>query len=152
MEKEQEVQDTNSEPETAKELLKKLEEENRALREMNNALRTELAVNNMARLDKLIREKSQTAKADDGKIRPTLVPPEIIWAIAAVREYGCRKYGDPENWRRVAPQRYRDAMYRHLLDYVADPKGRDEESGLPHLWHLLCNGAFLCAMEGMNDE
>ena len=40
-------------------------------------------------------------------------------------------------------QRYVDAMFRHLLAFVADPDGRDEESGLPHLWHLECNAAFL---------
>ena len=44
-------------------------------------------------------------------------------------------------------QRYRDAMYRHMLAYLDDPKGVDEESGLPHLWHLACNVAFLCEME-----
>lgn len=36
----------------------------------------------------------QTVKADAGKIRPTLVFPSLIRAIAAVREYGVRKYGD----------------------------------------------------------
>ena len=45
---------------------------------------------------------NQEAKSDGGKIRPTLVPTEIIRAIAKVREYGCEKYGDPENWRRAS--------------------------------------------------
>ena len=90
----------------------------------------------------------QEAKADAGKLRLTLVPRSIIRAIAAIRMYGCEKYGDPENWRRVAPERYRDALFRHLLAYLDDPDGVDEESGLPHLWHLACNVAFLCEMEG----
>ncbi len=89
----------------------------------------------------------QTAKADDGKPRLTLVPSAIVRAIAAVREYGNDKYGDPENWRQVEIQRYRDAAYRHLLDYIDNPAGVDAESGLPALWHLACNVAFLCAME-----
>ena len=93
----------------------------------------------------------QIAKADAGKPRLTLVPPEIIWAIAEIREYGCRKYKDPENWKQVRPQRYRDAMFRHLMAYLAAYHGKDEESGLPHLWHLACNVAFLCAMEVMDD-
>ena len=86
---------------------------------------------------------NQNAKADAGKLRLTLAPREIVRAIARVREYGCRKYGDPENWRRVEPQRYRDALYRHLLAYLDDPEGADGESGLPHLWHLATNVAFL---------
>ena len=104
--------------------------------------------------NKMYFEKSnqvQEAKADAGKPRLTLVPPEIIWAIAEVREYGTKKYGDPENWRKVSPQRYRDAMFRHMMAYLAAFHGKDPESGLPHLWHLACNVAFLCAMEVMDD-
>ena len=89
----------------------------------------------------------QSAKTDAGKIRPTLVPPALIEAVAAVREYGCSKYGDPDNWRRVEPQRYRDALYRHWLAYLKNPEACDPESGLPHLWHLACNAAFLIEME-----
>ena len=89
----------------------------------------------------------QSAKADMGKLRLTLVPIRLIQAVAAVREYGTRKYHDPENWRKVEPQRYRDALYRHWLAYLEEPTGVDEESGLPHLWHLACNAAFLIALE-----
>lgn len=92
-------------------------------------------------------DQGQQAKADAGKPRLTLVPPEIIWAIAEIREYGTKKYGDPENWRKISPQRYRDAMFRHMMFYLAAFHGKDPESGLPHLWHLACNVAFLCAME-----
>lgn len=90
----------------------------------------------------------QSAKTDAGKIRPTLVPPALVEAVAAVREYGCSKYRDPDNWRRVEPQRYRDALYRHWLAYLKNPEACDPESGLPHLWHLACNAAFLIEMEG----
>ena len=95
---------------------------------------------------------NQTAKADAGKPRLTLVPRRIIWAIARIREYGNQKYKDPDNWRQVEPQRYRDAAYRHFLAYLDDPHGVDEESGLPHLWHLACNIAFLCEMEDEDSQ
>ena len=88
----------------------------------------------------------EIAKADAGKLRPTLVPPSMNWAVTAVREFGTRKYHDPENWRKVEPQRYRDALYRHWLAYLAGEK-LDKESGLPHLWHLACNAAFLIELE-----
>lgn len=116
------------------------------LQDQIRAMKTELRVNG-----KKGPTDDQAAKADAGKPRLTLVPPEIIWAIAEVREYGCRKYGDPENWKRVSPQRYRDAMFRHMMTYLAAFHGKDPESGLPHLWHLACNVAFLCAMEVMDD-
>lgn len=89
----------------------------------------------------------QTAKADNGKPKLTLVPRAIIYAIAWVRMYGCEKYKDPDNWRRVSVERYRDAAYRHFMAYLDDPQGVDTESGLPHLWHLATNIAFLCDLE-----
>lgn len=90
----------------------------------------------------------QHAKADAGKPKLTLVPRRIIYAIARVREYGNRKCGDPENWRTVDKERYRDAAFRHLLAYLDDPQGVDAESGLRHLDHLACNIAFLAELEG----
>lgn len=91
--------------------------------------------------------KDQQAKADAGKPRPTLTPVSLIDAVTAVRMYGNEKYHDPENWRQVEPQRYRDALYRHWLAYLKGEKC-DQESGLPHLWHLATNAAFLIEMEG----
>lgn len=97
-------------------------------------------------------EKGETdyhAKQDYGKAKLSLVPRRIIWDVAAIREYGNNKYpdGGPDNWRGVEPERYRDAAYRHFLAYLDDSKSVDSESGLPHLWHLACNIAFLCEME-----
>ena len=96
--------------------------------------------------------RDQTAKADEGKPELTLVPRQIIWDIAQIRMYGNRKYHDPENWRTVEIERYRDAAFRHFLAYLDDPHGADEESGLPHLWHLACNVAFLCELETFEND
>lgn len=91
----------------------------------------------------------QTIKADAGKLPLTAVPRAIIRAIGEVRYYGMSKYpnGGIDNWKRVDPQRYRDAVFRHFLAYLDDPDGYDEESGLPHLWHLACNIAFLIELD-----
>lgn len=95
---------------------------------------------------------NQEAKADAGKPRLTLVPRQIIWDIAKIREYGTAKYGDLDNWKRVEIERYRDAAFRHFMAYLDDPHGVDEESGLPHLWHCVTNFAFLCEMEKWEDK
>lgn len=66
------------------------------------------------------------AKADAGKARLTLVPRRILWAIAAVRQYGVEvKYPETgvDGWRTIGKERIRDAMYRHLLRYLDDPDG-----------------------------
>ena len=96
-------------------------------------------------------QREQEAKADAGKPRPTLVPVSLIKAVTAIREYGCQKYRDPDNWKRVEPERYKDAAYRHWLNYLEGER-EDPESHLPHLWHLACNIAFLIEMEGVKGE
>ena len=88
----------------------------------------------------------QQAKADQGKPCPSLCPVSLIEAVTAVRMFGLQKYHDPDNWKQVEPERYRDALYRHWLAYLKGEK-YDQESGLPHLWHLACNAAFLIEME-----
>ena len=92
------------------------------------------------------------AKHDEGKAQLTLVPRRMLYDIARVREYGVKKYKDPENWRRVEIERYRDAFYRHWVAYLDDPKGVDEESGLPHLWHAECNMAFIAELESLSED
>lgn len=87
---------------------------------------------------------NQACKHDSGKPQLRLVPTEIIRAIAAVREYGNRIYGDADSWKQVEEWRYWDAAFRHLLDCIDNPDSVDIESGLPSLWHIACNVAFLC--------
>lgn len=120
----------------------------------NKALRAELAANGMRVFvpEPKAEPEDQTAKADAGKPRLTLVPQEMIYAVAAVREYGNQTYGDPDNWKTVSPRRYEDAAFRHLMAYLACRHGVDEESGLPHLWHLATNIAFLIALEGYHGQ
>lgn len=86
--------------------------------------------------------KDQSAKADKGKLELSLVNPQLVKAVAEVRMYGTEKYGDSENWRKVEPKRYVDALYRHLLAYI-EGNEVDEESGLSHLAHMACNISFL---------
>lgn len=91
-------------------------------------------------------EKSQTAKADAGKLELDLVPLQIVEDIAEVRMYGNRKYGDPDNWKTVKLRRYINALFRHFLAFLRDPDGIDKESGIPHYKHMACNMAFICEM------
>lgn len=92
------------------------------------------------------------AKSDAGKLDLTQVPPEIIKAVAVIRDYGNRKYAAPDNWESVDPQRFWAALLRHVLSAWKDWRRKDSESGFPHLWHIACNTAFLCAfLEGTDD-
>lgn len=84
----------------------------------------------------------------DDSLKPILsrVPPEIIRAISDIREYGCRKYNGDRNWKTVEPQRYWEAVLRHVVAAWDDYNAVDPESGLPHIDHIACNLAFIMAL------
>lgn len=90
-------------------------------------------------------------KHDGGKLRLSLVPGEAIEAIGAVMTHGAEKYGQA-SYKQVDPVRYRDALMRHVCKWLKDPHGKDEDSGLPHLWHIITNAAFLCELDVDNSQ
>lgn len=92
------------------------------------------------------------AKLDKGKPQLCLVPRQMIFDVAEVREYGVKKYGDPDNWKRVELERYRNALFRHFMAYLNDPEGVDAESGIAHYKHMACNMAFICELEKENRD
>ena len=99
-------------------------------------------------------------KNDKGKPKLTLVPREALEAVVEVIEYGAKKYS-AGNWNRVEPQRFLDALARHLYAMQdVDENGReyinlakkDDESGIEHLYHLLCNAVYAAALYKRNQE
>ena len=94
----------------------------------------------------------QQPKADQDKPHPSWVPVSLIEGVMAVRELGTKKYGDPNNWKQVEPERYHEAMLRHTLAIWKDPYAVDPESGLLHLEHICCNAAFLLEMRKTPEE
>lgn len=94
----------------------------------------------------------QSIKADAGKEPLTTVPRKGIWAVARVRDFGIRKYKAKESWRTVEKERYRDAAMRHFFRYLDNPTGLDEESGLPHIAHCICNLLFLYELEDFDEK
>lgn len=88
-------------------------------------------------------EKRNTfTKHDAGKPRIDLVPSEAIRAIARAFTIGEVKYGF-ENWKRCTDwKRVYAAAMRHMLAWN-DGVLTDDESGLSHLDHALCNIAML---------
>ena len=94
----------------------------------------------------------QQAKADQGKPCPSLCPASLIDAVTAVRMFGLKKYHDPDNWKRVEPERYHQALLRHILAAWNDPYKVDPESGLFHIQHVACNIAFLLEMKKEEEK
>lgn len=91
-------------------------------------------------------DTTQPAKADAGKPNLSLVPTSIIYEIEKVRDFGIKKYKNPDNWKDVEMERYHQALLRHTMAIWNDINARDDESGLLHLSHIATNVAFLLEM------
>lgn len=87
----------------------------------------------------------QAVKKDNGKPQLNLVPLEILEPLARVREFAVKKYGKDgiEAWREISDDRLLAALLRHTVAYQKDPNALDQESGLPAIYHVAINAAFL---------
>lgn len=97
----------------------------------------------------------QSLKADGGKLRPSLFPWKAINPVLRVLEFGAKKYA-AHSWRGVEPDRYVDALQRHVVEWSERLRAEgilclDKESGLPTLAHLACNALFLLAHPKVKD-
>jgi hypothetical protein len=88
----------------------------------------------------------ESAKQTAGKKRFSLLSVDALEGIMAIREYGSKKYKDPESWKTVSADKYLDAAMRHLLRIMQGEK-IDLESGLPHIDHALCNLMFISHLD-----
>lgn len=79
---------------------------------------------------------------DDNKPRVDLLDPIALEGTAAVLAFGAKKYAD-HNWQKgMKWSKVYGSLLRHIFKFM---KGEDldQESGLPHVDHIMCNAMFL---------
>lgn len=85
-------------------------------------------------------------KDDQEKPRMDLIPPEAVFALAEILNYGASKYSD-RNWENgMKWGRMFAAMMRHAWAWWMR-EDKDPETGKSHMWHVLCCAAMLVAYE-----
>lgn len=93
-----------------------------------------------------VETKGDHLKQDAGKIPLELIPPELLWSVADVLNYGANKYS-PRGWEAgMKWSRVFGALMRHMWAWWAGEKA-DPETGKSHLHHAGCCIAFLIAYE-----
>lgn len=95
-------------------------------------------------------------KDDGGKAPIHLIPPEALFSLAKILDFGQRKY-EARNWEKgLAWSRCFGAANRHLWYWWggAAPSTKnfmfgeiDDETGYSHLWHCLACIVFLVTYE-----
>lgn len=85
-------------------------------------------------------------KYDEGKPGLHLLPPDALFAITSILDYGAKKYA-PRNWEKgMQWGRVYRATLSHLFKWwMGDTV--DEDTGKSHLWHAGCCILFLIAYE-----
>ncbi len=85
------------------------------------------------------------ARHNEGKPRWGLLPWDGLLTCVQVLEAGARKYAD-RNWERgLQWVETSECLIRHLTAWLQG-EDRDDESGLDHTAHVLCNALFLATM------
>lgn len=81
-------------------------------------------------------------KHDQGKTKYHLIPPRELKQLAQILTFGAEKYGE-NNWQLCDnPNRYVDALLRHLESWRSG-EALDDETRMPHLAHALCCLMFI---------
>lgn len=90
-------------------------------------------------------------KYDQGKPRFDYIPPHALTELAKVLTFGAQKYA-PQSWRSVenGKDRYLAALLRHVVAHMQGEQN-DDETGLPHMAHVMCNAAFLVELHKDDD-
>jgi hypothetical protein len=91
-------------------------------------------------------------KDDAGKPDWTLMPWVELAQVQDVLDHGARKYGR-ENWKEVSnpKARYLAALIRHFVSYASGDTS-DDDSGLPHMAHVVCCALFLMHFDRKDAE
>lgn len=83
-------------------------------------------------------------RKNEGKVKLTkaMLMPQALRGLVAVIEYGEKKYtpAHEKGWKKYNPEEVVDSMLRHA-QALCNGENTDEESGLPHAYHMLFNAA-----------
>ena len=79
---------------------------------------------------------------NSGKMRWSLLSIPALMELIKVLEFGAKKY-DSWNWSKgMSWTETYDCLLRHMQKWMAG-EDRDDETGLSHLAHAMCNAMFL---------
>jgi hypothetical protein len=93
----------------------------------------------------------QALRYNEGKVKWGLVHFKSLEPMIRVLMFGAIKYS-PDNWKKGLDQReILESTQRHLASLL-DGEKNDEESGLSHMGHIMCNAMFYNYFEDVSTR
>ena len=84
-------------------------------------------------------------RRNEGKLKWSLVSWKALEPMVKVLMFGAEKYDD-HNWKKgLNYTETCESLQRHLNSFI-EGEDNDQESGIPHVGHVLCNAMFLSYM------
>jgi len=80
-------------------------------------------------------------KQKKGKLHWSFLCYDALEEIVKVREFAVNKYGSSTAWENVPKEDWLEAGLRHYTAYLKGEE-KDNETGLNHMAHVLCNAMF----------
>ena len=86
--------------------------------------------------------EDQGLRFNEGKPQWRLLPQSSLVPMIRVLEFGAKKYS-PDNWKKgLSTVACMESMKRHW-DKLMEGEALDEESGIHHIGHIMCNAMFI---------
>lgn len=87
------------------------------------------------------RNTDKALRYNEDKLRWSLVDWKSMEPMIQVLEFGAKKY-EEDNWKKpMDKKQILNSAMRHLIAMM-NGEEIDQESGLPHVGHLMCNAMF----------
>lgn len=96
-------------------------------------------------------EENKGLRYNEGKRKWSLVHFKSLEPMIEVLEYGANKYA-PKNWQKgLDKSEILESLQRHVAK-LFDGENIDQESGLHHIGHIMCNAMFYSYFLDDNKE
>lgn len=86
--------------------------------------------------------EAEAMRFNDGKVEWSLVDFKSIEPMVRVLEYGSEKYSK-DNWKKgMDVTKMMESLLRHSFSFLSG-ETEDQESGISHIGHVMCNAMFI---------
>lgn len=108
-------------------------------------------MNILSKIAELEENGELASRFNTGKSKWSLVDMDALEPMVKVLEFGAQKY-EANNWKKGLPfTQILDSLLRHT-QAIMRGEDIDQESGLPHIGHIMCNAMFLSYMAQFRND